>query len=277
MAAIDKLEKKFKSRAEQDRRILEDPPTSPQTPGLEEQDIAPHIEVQKPEAPLASLEKVDNTCASEAESTAIPKNEVVSRPLPPPEPVADKKLNFEIIELARKGEKIRAIKLFREMHGSSLREAKDAIDSIGVQNIEVSRRLLSGSTSDPDDGAGQESGSGETRCRHPRHEDVVEKVRRGQRIEAVKLYRQFYGVDLGQARKAINLIADGHDPDAFRPLHKTPAPQAAILTSELTDPELSRYLEQRQTIQAIKRYRELTGVGLAEAKSVIDELTRKMP
>jgi len=41
--------------------------------------------------------------------------------------------------------------------------------------------------------------------------------------------------------------------------------------SDLTD-ELLRLLGEGRTIEAVRRYREATGVGLAEAKSAIDQL-----
>jgi ribosomal protein L7/L12 len=52
-----------------------------------------------------------------------------------------------------------------------------------------------------------------------------------------------------------------------------PAPSAAH-EAAIADPELQSLLAQKQTIGAIKRYRELTGTGLKESKDAIDALQR---
>ena len=51
-------------------------------------------------------------------------------------------------------------------------------------------------------------------------------------------------------------------------LEGTPVP-----ASPAGDPEIQQLLLQGNKIGAIKRYRELTGAGLAEAKDAIDRLT----
>lgn len=43
-----------------------------------------------------------------------------------------------------------------------------------------------------------------------------------------------------------------------------------------TDPQLLALLQQKQLIGAIKRYRELTGVGLKEAKDAVEALQRSL-
>ena len=43
------------------------------------------------------------------------------------------------------------------------------------------------------------------------------------------------------------------------------------------DPSVANALAQGETILAIKRYREATGVGLKEAKDAVEELRRRMP
>jgi ribosomal protein L7/L12 len=41
------------------------------------------------------------------------------------------------------------------------------------------------------------------------------------------------------------------------------------------EPDVVRYLEAGNRIQAIKTYRERTGVGLAEAKDIVDRIARE--
>ena len=42
-----------------------------------------------------------------------------------------------------------------------------------------------------------------------------------------------------------------------------------------TDAELMRLINDGKKINAIKRYRELTGVGLSEAKDAVEEIERR--
>ncbi len=45
-------------------------------------------------------------------------------------------------------------------------------------------------------------------------------------------------------------------------------------TTAAADPRLLELLQEDKTIHAIKLYRELTGVGLAEAKDAVEQLAR---
>jgi large subunit ribosomal protein L7/L12 len=53
-------------------------------------------------------------------------------------------------------------------------------------------------------------------------------------------------------------------------------PTGAAHDAAIADPELLAMLAQKQMIDAIRRYRELTGVGLAEAKDAVEALERKL-
>jgi ribosomal protein L7/L12 len=44
----------------------------------------------------------------------------------------------------------------------------------------------------------------------------------------------------------------------------------------IADPQLLALLQQKQLIGAIKRYRELTGVGLKESKDAVEALQRSL-
>ena len=43
----------------------------------------------------------------------------------------------------------------------------------------------------------------------------------------------------------------------------------------MTDDELRALIESGQKIEAIKRYREMTGAGLAEAKEAVEAIERR--
>jgi ribosomal protein L7/L12 len=63
------------------------------------------------------------------------------------------------------------------------------------------------------------------------------------------------------------------------PPSEQPAPalasRGASTAQAPQDPELRGYLERGQLIDAIKRYRDLTGVGLREAKDAVEALRRQ--
>ncbi|GAA1757200.1 ribosomal protein L7/L12 [Luedemannella helvata] len=98
-------------------------------------------------------------------------------------------------------------------------------------------------------------------------ERVLDALRRGRKIEAVKVYREATGATLADAKRAVERYEVGQPLD-HAPL-STPAP------TQLDDAawrQLRALVARGQKIHAIKLYRELTGVGLREAKDAIDAL-----
>ncbi len=86
----------------------------------------------------------------------------------------------ELLELVNAGQKIEAIKRLREATGMGLSEAKDSVDRL------VEREALTDSKLD------EES-----------LEEVRTMLRRGQKIEAIKLYREMTGLGLADAKRAV--------------------------------------------------------------------------
>jgi ribosomal protein L7/L12 len=89
----------------------------------------------------------------------------------------------------------------------------------------------------------------------------------GRKIEAIKLYREATGAGLAEAKQAVELIEAG----------KPPAPGADASPGE--DQALqgvSDLVRQGRKIEAIKRYREATGLGLKESKDAVDALERQI-
>jgi ribosomal protein L7/L12 len=104
----------------------------------------------------------------------------------------------EIERLVRAGKKIDAIKLFRGLTGAGLKEAKDAIDKIdrGDASAAANYAAAAGAlkiTSSTPDRAGQ-----------------IEKIGRllnaGNKIEAIKVYRETFGVGLKEAKDAVEKL-----------------------------------------------------------------------
>ena len=55
------------------------------------------------------------------------------------------------------------------------------------------------------------------------------------------------------------------------------APQTdAAQDAAIADPQLLAFLQQKQLIAAIERYRELTGAGLKESKDAVEALQRNL-
>lgn len=88
--------------------------------------------------------------------------------------------------LARK-QKILAIKIYREHAGVGLREAKDAVEA-----LERRPGLASPSPSAASSGVSDQG-----------LEAVKDAMRRGKKIEAIKLYRELKGVGLKEAKDAV--------------------------------------------------------------------------
>jgi len=93
----------------------------------------------------------------------------------------------EIRKLLASGRKIEAIKRYREETGVGLAEAKDAVESL-------------------------EAGSSFPESTQPDDSDLTSQVisllGRGEKIEALKLYRDRFGVGLKEAKEAVERIGE---------------------------------------------------------------------
>ncbi len=93
---------------------------------------------------------------------------------------------------------------------------------------------------------------------------LMDLVRSGKKIEAIKIYRQRMGVGLKEAKDAIEALERGE------PVPVPPAVSKTFAESDVRD--FVSLLRQGKMIAAIKLYREKTGVGLAEAKVAVETL-----
>lgn len=87
----------------------------------------------------------------------------------------------------------------------------------------------------------------------------------GTKIAAIKRVRELTGVGLKEAKEYV----DSRTLSQPLPKQRVPAPSAGNLTG---DSELHALLARGNKIAAIKRVRELTGMGLKEAKEYVDSL-----
>ena len=103
----------------------------------------------------------------------------------------------------------------------------------------------------------------------PLPQDVIDAIVGGNRIEAIRRLREAARIDLKTAHDAVEAWAEG------RPL--PPLPGLSVSSSALSQTAASLLpndvldaLRGGQRIEAIKRLREATGLGLKEAKDLIE-------
>ncbi len=106
--------------------------------------------------------------------------------------------------------------------------------------------------------------------------DVREQIQRGNKVEAIKAYRAKTNVGLAEAKAAVEAMQAG------LPVAVPQAPQADWGQSGAADnagklEEIQNLLQQGNKIEAIKIYREMTGVGLKEAKDAVEAMQAGQP
>lgn len=110
------------------------------------------------------------------------------------------------------------------------------------------------------------------------HADLLELLRAGQKIEAIKRYRELTGLGLAEAKAAVEALERGAPlaPASSVSGSSEPAGASAPVARGEPTPEewaaLTDLVRARHKIEAIKRYREITGLGLKESKQAIDDL-----
>ena len=92
-------------------------------------------------------------------------------------------------------------------------------------------------------------------------EHIAELIRNGRKIEAIKMLRLETGVDLKTAKEAVDRL--DADP-AFDPI-------SALKTEGISD-DVLRLAWEGQLIPAIKLLRQQAGLGLKEAKEIVEQL-----
>jgi ribosomal protein L7/L12 len=154
----------------------------------------------------------------------------------------DADFEAELRALLADGRKIEAIKRYREQTGAGLGAAKEAVEAIEQGGSLPTFEPLDTST--------------ET--------EIASLLATGQKIRAVKLYRERTGAGLKEAKDAVEAIGRGEKVVlAFREIDQE------------VESQLIGLLQQGQKIQAIKVCRARTGMGLKEAKDTVEGLAAK--
>lgn len=113
--------------------------------------------------------------------------------------------------------------------------------------------------------------------------EVDRLVAAGQKIQAIKLYRQHTGVRLQEAKDRIDhwsvsttaphLAAVSHAAAASSSITATPSSVRGALPASVVS-EVDRLIAADQKIHAIKLVREHTGFGLKQAKDIVEAWPR---
>ena len=97
------------------------------------------------------------------------------------------------------------------------------------------------------------------------HDELEDEVREllasGNKIAAVKRYREETGLGLAEAKAAVEALEAGN----------SLADSVTSDDADLTDQVVS-LLERGKKIPAVKLYRDLTGVGLKDAKEAVERI-----
>jgi ribosomal protein L7/L12 len=153
-------------------------------------------------------------------------------------------LDPDIQALVAMNDLIAATSLYQQRHGGSVLVARKAIDA--------ARWALTqspGATPQP---------VAATLVIDP---EIDASLRGGRKIEAIKRYRELTGVGLKEAKDAVEALESGRS--------ATLPPKSSILR-QVNDSEIEQQIRSGHLIDAIKLYREKTGVGLKEAKDAVE-------
>jgi ribosomal protein L7/L12 len=157
-----------------------------------------------------------------------------------------------ISALVTGGNKIEAIKRVRELTGLGLKEAKDYVEGLPLAALHE--------LPTPAPPAGNDD------LAAPDLAEVSALLAGGNKIAAIKRLRELTGLGLKEAKDYVEgLPLSGAIP-------ALPPSANVALTASADLSEVHLLAQQGQKIAAIKRYRELTGVGLKEAKDYVDRL-----
>lgn len=185
--------------------------------------------------------------------------------VPPSEPAPGIHLEGDLTlrQLITEERKLDAIKHVRQMSGAGLREAKDYVEWL--------THLVRG---EPDEARETEENGGLAAAAHD--PEMLDFLTRGRKIDAIKRVRVLTGVGLKEAKDFVEMLERGEvdisQAPSPPPLPSAPSPTFQISPEQAAyDPEVRDYLARGLKINAIKRVRELTGLGLKEAKDWVEK------
>lgn len=112
----------------------------------------------------------------------------------------------ELAKLVHANKKIEAIELYRQLYGTSLKEAKEAVEKMmRGESVTVSRTTTVETSSPTTSWTVTRKGT----AKFSEFKEFAELVKANKKIEAIKLYQQLYGVGLKEAKEAVEKIKRG--------------------------------------------------------------------
>jgi ribosomal protein L7/L12 len=99
--------------------------------------------------------------------------------------------------------------------------------------------------------------------------EIRELISSGNKIAAIKLYREATGVGLNEAKNAVEAVMRG-EPLTF------PEPVQIGDPDPFLENQIKRLLAERKKIEAVKVYRKAYRCGLKEAKDAVDLIQAEM-
>jgi ribosomal protein L7/L12/outer membrane protein assembly factor BamB len=107
--------------------------------------------------------------------------------------------------------------------------------------------------------------------------EIMQFVRAGKKIEAIKEVRELSGLGLKEAKDAVEALERGETLSQLGVEWESGGSgfgQAGSMVSTVDMSEITQLLKAGQKIEAIKRLRQATGLGLKESKDAIEALER---
>lgn len=109
----------------------------------------------------------------------------------------------EILYLARSGRKIEAIKIYRETFGGGLAEAKEAVENLVIgKPINFTNFQMFSVNTPLQNFGGMNSQAGKIA-------EIQVELRRGNKINAIKIYRETFNVGLKEAKEGVERLETG--------------------------------------------------------------------
>jgi ribosomal protein L7/L12 len=170
-------------------------------------------------------------------------------------------LDPDIQALVEMGDLVAATGLYHQRHGGSVLVARKAIDAARWA-LTQSRGASLGAPQSHDHGLDSRD-AGPPAATLVIDDQIAASLRNGHKIEAIKRYRDLYGVGLKEAKDAVEAIQAGKPLPTPEPV-RAPAPEPSL------QPELDRLIARGEKILAIKHYREITHLGLKESKDAVE-------
>jgi ribosomal protein L7/L12 len=163
----------------------------------------------------------------------------------------------QLKHLVRNGQKAEAVELYQEVFGVGHHEALAAVERMAAGGPMV----VASRTSETPGVANDTSAT--------QMAEALRLALSGDKLEAIKVYRAATGANLQEAKDAVEQMAAGQPADLNRAAPQTDAEESRRAANHAALQKLAR---SGQTIEAIKLYRGMYGVGLKEAKDAVDAM-----